>query len=89
MAIHIKKSHEGLLHKDLGVAAGKHIPAGKLEKAEHSTDTAVKKRAVFAENAKHWHHGGHESHGFGHASHERHGHHRLSGHSGAHRIGHK
>ncbi len=58
MAIHIKKSHKGLLHKDLGVGADKKIPAGKLEKATHSSNAAVKKRAVFAENAKHWHHGG-------------------------------
>lgn len=53
--IHIKKSHKGLLHKDLGVPAGKPIPEGKLKKAEHSSNPAVKKRAVFAENAKHWH----------------------------------
>ena len=57
MAIHIKKSHEGLLHKNLGVKGDKPIPAGKLEKATHSSNVAVKKRAVFAENAKHWHHG--------------------------------
>lgn len=55
--IHIKKSHEGLLHKNLGVSAGKKIPAKKLSKALHSSDPKVKKRAVFAENAKHWHHG--------------------------------
>ena len=54
--IHIKKSHEGLLHKDLGVAKGKKIPAKKLAKAEKSSDPAVRKRAVFAENAKHWKH---------------------------------
>jgi hypothetical protein len=54
--IHIKKSHKGLLHKNLGVAADKPIPAKKLSKALHSSDPAVKKRAVFAENAKHWHH---------------------------------
>ena len=54
--IHIKKSHQGLLHKNLGVAADKPIPAKKLSKALHSSDPAVKKRAVFAENAKHWHH---------------------------------
>lgn len=75
MAIHIKKSHEGLLHKDLGVKSGEKIPAAKLEKAEHSSNPAVKKRAVFAANAKHWHHGGHSKH------------HRNSGHPGAHRIG--
>ena len=58
MAIHIKKSHDGLLHKNLGVAKGKPIPAGKLSKALHSNNAAVKKRAVFAKNAKSWHHGG-------------------------------
>lgn len=56
--IHIKKSHQGLLHKNLGVAKGQHIPAKKLSKALHSSNPAVKKRAVFAENAKHWHHKG-------------------------------
>lgn len=54
--IHIKKSHEGLLHKDLGVPAGQPIPSGKLEKALHSPDPAERKRANFANNAKHWNH---------------------------------
>lgn len=62
MAIHIKPSHEGLLHKDLGVAEGKKIPAKKLAKAAKSSNPAVKKRAVFAENAKDWHHGGGSKH---------------------------
>ena len=56
MAIKIKKSHEGLLHKNLGVAKDKPIPEGKLEKAKNSQDPAVRKRATFAENAKHWNH---------------------------------
>ena len=55
--IKIKPSHKGLLHKNLGVKAGKPIPAAKLAKAANSKDAAVRKRAVFAENAKHWHHG--------------------------------
>ena len=80
MAIHIKESHKGLLHKSLGVAQDKPIPAAKLQKALHSDNAAVKKRAVFAENAKHWHHSG---------NHQKDGHHRNSGHSGAHRIGKK
>lgn len=54
--IHIKKSHQGLLHKNLGVAKGQKIPPKKLSKALHSDNPKVKKRAVFAENAKHWHH---------------------------------
>jgi len=58
MAINIKPSHKGLLHRDTHTPAGEHIPAGKLAKAEHSEDPAVRRRAVFAENSKHWHHGG-------------------------------
>lgn len=58
MSIHIKPSHKGLLHADLGVKQGAPIPAKKLEKAEHSESAAVRKRAVFAENAKHWNHSG-------------------------------
>lgn len=54
--IHIKPSRRGLLHKDLGVKQGKPIPEAKLEKAKHSSNPAVRKRATFAENAKHWHH---------------------------------
>lgn len=57
--IHINPAHKGELHRDLGVAQGKPIPEAKLEKAEHSSDPAVRKRAVFAENAKHFHHGSH------------------------------
>jgi hypothetical protein len=44
------------LHRDLHVPQGKPIPAAKLEKAEQSADPAMRKRAVFAENAKDWHH---------------------------------
>jgi len=54
--IHIKKSHEGLLHKELNVPLGQPIPAGKMEKALHSSDPAERKRAQFAENASHFHH---------------------------------
>lgn len=55
----INPSHKGLLHKDLGVKQGAPIPEKKLEKGLHSNDPAEKKRAVFAENAKHWNHGNH------------------------------
>lgn len=58
MSINIKPSHKGLLHKNLGVSTGKKIPEKKLESAENSHDPAVRKRAVFAENAKHWNHAG-------------------------------
>ncbi len=56
MAIKIKPSHKGLLHKDLGVKPGKKIPTDKLKKAEKSSNPAERKRAVFAENAKKWNH---------------------------------
>ena len=52
--IQIKKSHKGLLHKDTGTPKGEKIPEAKLEKAKHSKDAAVRKRATFAENAKKW-----------------------------------
>jgi hypothetical protein len=58
MAINIKPSHKGLLHKNLGVKQGQPIPANKLAKAKKSASPAEKKRIVFAENAKKWHHGG-------------------------------
>lgn len=58
MAIHIKKSHEGLLHKNLGVAQGKPIPAAKMDAAKKNAGPALKKRIVFAENAKKWNHSG-------------------------------
>lgn len=56
MAIHIKKSHEGRLHANLGVPAGQKIPASKLAAAKHSSSPAVRKQATFAANAKKWHH---------------------------------
>ncbi len=55
--IHIKESHKGLLHKQLGVKQGQKIPAKKLAAAKNSPDAATRKRATFAENAKHWSHG--------------------------------
>lgn len=57
MAIEIKPSHKGLLHKSLGVPQGKKIPAKKLAAAKNSPDAATRKRATFAENAKKWVHG--------------------------------
>lgn len=58
MSIEIKPSHKGLLHKDLGVPQGEKIPRSKIEKAAHSPNTALAKRARFAEAAEHWHHVG-------------------------------
>lgn len=42
----------GALHKDLGVPMDKKIPAKKMEKAMHSTNPVVKKRAVLANTLK-------------------------------------
>lgn len=61
--IHIKKSHEGLLHEDTGTPEGEPIPEKKLEAAKNSSDPAERKRATFAENAKHWKHDGEDSGG--------------------------
>lgn len=49
----IKKSHQGLLHEDTNTPAGQKIPERKIEVARHSSDPAVRKRAVFAENFGH------------------------------------
>lgn len=48
--IHIKPSHKGLLHKDLGVPEGQHIPKAKLRAAKHSKSAKIRKRATFAIN---------------------------------------
>jgi hypothetical protein len=53
----IKPSHEGLLHESLGIPKDQKIPAGKLSKAAHSSNPVLKKRAIFAQNARSWHHG--------------------------------
>ena len=44
--------HPGALHKELGVAEGKKIPAKKLEKAAHSSNPTLAKRANLAETLK-------------------------------------
>ncbi len=56
--IHIKPENEGKLRQETKTPEGKNIPAAKLEKAAQSPDPAVRKRAVFAENAKEWNHSG-------------------------------
>ena len=55
MAIKINPKNKGKLHSDLGVPQDKPIPADKIEAATHSKSKAVRKRAVFAENARKWH----------------------------------
>lgn len=56
MAIRIKPSHKGKLHKALGVPAGKKIPASKIASAKRSSSPALRKEATFAQNAKKWKH---------------------------------
>lgn len=55
MAIKIKKSHQGLLHKNLGVKKGKKLTASQIA-IKPGDSPAVKKRKVFAQNAKKWNH---------------------------------
>jgi len=47
--MHMKK---GALHKQLGVPMGQKIPEAKLEKAEHSSNKLLAKRANLAETLK-------------------------------------
>jgi hypothetical protein len=52
--IEIKKSHKGLLHKNLGVSQHSPIPLKSLLEAKHSESPAERKRATFAINARKW-----------------------------------
>lgn len=54
MAINIKPSRKGLLHKELGVKKGSPIPTSKLDSAKKGASPAEKKRIQFAENARKW-----------------------------------
>ena len=56
MAIKIKPSRKGLLHKKLGVPQGQKIPSGILTRALHSSSPALRKEANFARNAKSFKH---------------------------------
>ncbi len=53
--IHIKNSHKGELHRDLGVPQGQPIPAAKLS-IKPTDSLAIKKRKQFAINAKKFNH---------------------------------
>ena len=48
--------HPGALRKELHVKEGHDIPAKKLEKATHSKNPTLKKRAILAETLKKLHH---------------------------------
>jgi hypothetical protein len=56
----IKKAignNKGALHRALGVPAGEKIPEAKLEKAAHSSNPTMRKRAALAETLKGMHGG--------------------------------
>jgi hypothetical protein len=59
-SIHIKKSHEGLLHKKLGMKKDSPIPVSelhaKLAAAKKRGDVKEERELVFAINAHHFHH---------------------------------
>lgn len=44
--------NKGALHKELGVPEGKKIPANKLNKAAHSKNPTLAKRAILAKTLK-------------------------------------
>jgi hypothetical protein len=48
----INPAHKGNLHRALHVPADKKIPAGKLEKATHSSNPKIKKQAVLAKTLR-------------------------------------
>ncbi|HFO0796447.1 TPA: hypothetical protein ACHINJ_002846 [Enterobacter roggenkampii] len=52
MTINIKPSHEGDLHRALGVPQGENIPVKKLEQAKQSSDPHLRQMANFAINAR-------------------------------------
>ncbi len=58
MAINIKKSRPGALHRQLGIPAGEPIPTGTLQREAKSKSAKTRKRAQFALNARQWAHAG-------------------------------
>jgi hypothetical protein len=51
--IHLNPKHKGLLHSELHVPQGQPVPDSKIKAAEHSKNPAERKRAFFADTAKH------------------------------------
>jgi len=47
---------KGGLHRALGVAEGKKIPASKVAAAANSSNPNLRKKAQFAKNAAKWNH---------------------------------
>ena len=54
--------HKGALHRALGVAEGKKIPASKLAAASRSSNPHVRRMAASAKGFKAMHHGGKKKH---------------------------
>ncbi len=52
----INPANKGVLHKELGVAENKKIPIKKLEKAEHSKNITLKRRAILADTLRSFKH---------------------------------
>lgn len=52
----INPENKGSLHRSLGVPEGEKIPQKKLEKAEHSKDPTLKRRARLAETLRNFNH---------------------------------
>lgn len=48
------KVKKGALHTALGIKQGKKIAMSELQKAKHSQDALMRKRATFAINARKW-----------------------------------
>ncbi len=51
----LPKSSKGKLHRELGVAEGKKIPAKKLAKAAHSKSPMIRKEVALAKTLKSLH----------------------------------
>jgi hypothetical protein len=56
LGIHIKPSHQGLFHKDMGKKEGAPITSADIAKGKRSENPAERKRATFAANARKWNH---------------------------------
>jgi hypothetical protein len=56
MSIHIKKSHEGRLHRVLHVPLNQKLTMAEIKKAEDSRKPEVRKEGDFAAAARRWHH---------------------------------
>ena len=54
--IHIKSSHKGLLHKELGIKPSKKIPEAALLSKMSMASPKEKKQITFALNARKWSH---------------------------------